>query len=171
MKKVLPGFAALLYLALAAALPARAQQNPAPMLYTYFAEWGVPRAQWADMAKLMETEQGTLDKLVDDGTPVACGISENQVHRIGGMSHGDWFEASSIAGILKSLDALSASASSSPVLAASRHQDFLFESSVYGSRSGSYHQGYLWAAHFPIKPRQLGTWMRTFTSFVRPVLD
>jgi hypothetical protein len=171
MRKALTVVAACLFPVLAPASRANAQKNPAPTLYTYVSQWGVPRAQWADMAKLMTAEQGTLDKLVDDGTIVAYGTYENKVHSLDGMTHGNWFEATSIGGILKALDAISGSAGASPVLAASRHQDFLFQSSVYGSRAGSYHQGYLWAAHFTIKPGQLGTWMRTFTSFVRPVLD
>ncbi|HEV2387252.1 MAG TPA: hypothetical protein VGS20_08355 [Candidatus Acidoferrales bacterium] len=156
---------------LALAAPALAQESPAPTLYTYVAEWGVPRAQWTDMTKFMDAERGVLDKLVDDGTLVAYGTFQNQVHTLEGITHGDWFEATSIAGILKALATLGPSSTSSPVLAASRHQDFLFQSTVYGSRGGSYHQGYLWAAHFTIKPGQLGTWMRTFTNFVRPVLD
>src|SRR5579864_5706697 len=53
-------------LALATIRPLQAQtaaKDKAPV-YTYVAEWEVPRAQWGDMVKLDEQDKPLLDKLV-----------------------------------------------------------------------------------------------------------
>ena len=55
---------------LVAAVPSLAQstaQQKAPV-YTYVAQWAVPRAQWPDMTKADELDRPVLDKLVADGT-------------------------------------------------------------------------------------------------------
>lgn len=149
---------------------AQAPQQQATV-YTYVAEWGVPRAQWGDMAKQTETSQAAMDRLVDDGTLVGYGFYESQLHSEDGMTHGNWFLAVSLGNILKTLEALSKTSSASPVLASSRHRDSLYQSSMYGFRPGTTRNGYLWLGHFAIKPDHVSDWSRTFGTFIRPVLD
>lgn len=52
-----------------------AQNAPAekPPIYTYVAEWSVPRAQWADMDKNADAEKPLMEKMVADGTIVSYG--------------------------------------------------------------------------------------------------
>ncbi len=151
--------------------PARAQAPQRATLFTYVAEWGVPRAEWAEINKLNENVQATLDKLLDEGTLVGYGFYENQLHREDGATHANWFQATSIAGILKALDALSATSSASPVLAHSRHRDFLVRSTMYNAKSGTFRGGYLWVGRFAIKPGHVEDWSRLFGTFIKPVLD
>src|SRR5579863_851226 len=51
-----------------------------PAVYTYVAQWSIPRAQWSDMAKMQQSNTALLDKLVADGTLVSYGAYEAAVH-------------------------------------------------------------------------------------------
>jgi hypothetical protein len=162
---------AAVFVVLLGIAPVRAEAPQQATLLTYVAEWGVPRAQWGDLAKQNESELPALDRLVEDGTIVGYGFYESQAHSEEGMTHGNWFQATSIGGILKTLDMLSKSSSSSPVLANSRHRDSVLQSTLYGFRPGTTRNGYLWVGHFTIKPDHTQDWIRVFGTFIRPVLD
>ena len=58
----------LLFLCLAGLAPSQAQTaaKTKPPVYTYVAQWEVPRAQWADMVKADDADRPILDKLVAD---------------------------------------------------------------------------------------------------------
>jgi hypothetical protein len=158
MKSKLSIFAGLCALALPAvcASPAVSQSNEvkekAPM-YSYIANWQVPRAHWADMAKDMETTRPILEKALADGTIIAYGDDENVVHEADGWTHDDWWNATSLAGILKVLDQLASSGgSSSPALeSATKHWDEIFVSHYYNWRSGSYKNGYVRVSSYRLK--------------------
>ena len=55
---------------LAAAVPSLAQNaaQEKAQVYTYVAQWAVPRGQWPDMTKADELDRPVLDKLVAVGT-------------------------------------------------------------------------------------------------------
>lgn len=152
---------------------ARAQGQSASQakLYMYVAEWGVPRAQWNEMAKFQMDDRAEMDKLVDDGTITGYGEGAFEVHSAGGMTHFNWFQASSIGGILRALSAVSSSAAGSPVLAAAKHADFFLQSTMYGGKSGTHTDGYVWVGHFQLQPGKAGDWIEMFGKFVRPILD
>lgn len=172
MKKALTILTGFFCLSLVAAAPARGQAKPQPTVYTYISFWGVPRAHWADMAKFQESEQPAFDKLVDQGILTGYGTCVFEVHEADGFTHCDWFQATSIGNILRALASLSASATSSPVLADTKHLDEFFQSTMYGGRPGTFHNGYLWLGHFTLKPDGgVGAWTGLFGKFIRPALD
>jgi hypothetical protein len=171
MKKSLLVSAALCLVLLLGIAPAPAQAPQQATVYTYVAEWGVPRAQWGDLAKVNESTQAIAERLVDDGTLVGYGYYVYLLHTEEGMTHGNWFQATSLGNILKARDELGKIAGASAVLAASRHRDFLNQSTLYGFRPGATHNGYLWIGHFAIKPDHVGDWSRLFGTFIRPALD
>jgi hypothetical protein len=170
MKKTTLIFAAVVIYVMGIA-PVRAEAPQQATVVTYVAEWGVPRAQWGDMTKQNESEIPTLDRLVEDGTLVGYGFYESQAHSEDGMTHGSWFQATSLGGILKTLEALSKSSSSSAVLANSKHRDSVLQSTMYGFRPGTTRNAYLWVGHFAIKPDHTEDWIRVFGTFIRPALD
>ena len=137
-------------------LPASAQ-NPEvkekPPLYTYIATWQVPRAHWGEMPKSEEATRPVLEKALADGTIVAYANDENLLHQADGYTHGDWWSAMSMAGLLKILDQLSAAGSrSTPVLeTATRHEDEIVVSRFYNWHSGPYKNGVLQAAQYTLK--------------------
>jgi hypothetical protein len=116
-----------------------------PTVYTFVMEWDVPRAMWGDYEKQMATTSGdTLKKSVDDGTLIAYGMFSTVTHQEGAANHGTWMTSSSIANLMKVLDVLRASpASTSPVVSASKHWDFLLSSKDYAAHSGTFTNGYL----------------------------
>lgn len=171
MRRALTIVAGLGCLALLGAASARAQAAPQPTLYTYVALWGVPRAQWGAMDSFMASTQQAMDKLVDNGTLTGYGTCTYEVHEPPGFTHCNWFQATSLGNILRALDSISASAAASPALASAKHIDQIVQSRMYGGRSGTYHDGYMWLGHFTLKPGAAGDWSRMFGTFIRPELD
>jgi len=123
-----------------------------PAVYTYVAEWAVPRAMWADYQKQIDAEVDTMKKAIADGTIVAFGDFAVVNHQEGAPTHGSWFSATSMANLMKMLEARrSAPASTSPVLAASKHWDYILSSTVHNGHSGTFTNGYLRVARWPGK--------------------
>ena len=72
------GWCGLATLALCS-LPSGAQTSEVkekPPMYTYVANWSIPRARWADMAKDKDANAAVLDKALADGTLVGYGNDE-----------------------------------------------------------------------------------------------
>ena len=126
--------------------PVAAQMAAAekPAVYTYVAEWAIPRAMWADYEKQEVATNDSMKKLVADGTLVSYGSFAVVNHQEGAPTHGSWFAASSMANLMKVLEGLrAANAAMSPVFAASKHWDYILSSRDYGSHSGTFTNGYL----------------------------
>jgi hypothetical protein len=123
---------------------ASAQAAEKPAVYTFVMEWDVPRAMWTEYEKQMATTGETLKKAVEDGTLLEYGMFATVAHQEGAPNHGTWISASSVANLMKVLDVLRASpASTSPVVSASKHWDFLVSSRDYAGHSGTFTNGYL----------------------------
>lgn len=154
--------------------PAWAQGGPgAQPVYTYVAEWGVPRAQWAAMEKTNAEDKAMLDALVADGTLIGYGYFENRVHSDGGYTHGSWFQANSVGGIMKALEKFYARPASvtAPVQAESKHQDYLMISTIYSFKSASNATGYLRVISAQFKPGHEEAFMAAYNRYVKPTYD
>jgi hypothetical protein len=162
-----------LCLALATVRPSQAQmpaKGKAP-IYTYVAEWDVPRAQWGDMIKVDEQERPLLDKLVADGTLVGYGAYTNLIHQEGQPTHGSWFTATSEGNLLKTLEAIYASGSpNAPVEGASKHWDQILTGDIYNGRAGA-STGYLTWSRWVVKPGQMHAFNELTKSMFVPVLE
>ncbi len=137
-------------------LPVNAQNSEVkekPPLYTYVANWQIPRAQWADMAKSADADKAILDKELADGTIIGYGNDVNLVHQPEGYTHDDWWSSMSMAGLLNVLDQqYSSGNSATPVLqAATKHADEILISRYYNKRSGSYKNATLQVAFYKLK--------------------
>lgn len=124
-----------------------------PPLYSYIANWQIPRAQWAEIDKANATDEAILGKALADGTIVGYGNDENLVHQPDGETHDDWWAATSMAGLMKVLDQFSTSGTAaSPVLAsATKHWDSILVSRYYNWHSGSWKGGYVSVASYTLK--------------------
>lgn len=150
---ILMGICGLMVLA-ACVAPAGAQEvKPKPPLYSYIANWQIPRANWADMNKGVEPVNAIMEKAMADGTIVAYGHDENEVHSADLETHDNWWSAMSIAGLLKVLDQLrSSNSSNSPALAAAtKHWDEVYVSRYYNWKSGPYKGAYTRVAEYKLK--------------------
>jgi len=156
---------------MAAGTPLRAQDHGKPPVYTYLAEWAVPRAQWADMTKVDEDERPLMDKLVADGTIIGHGAWTNLIHQEGEPTHGTWFTASSEGNLMKALEALYARPTlTAPVLAASKHWDYIMVSRTYNGRSGKFEGGYL-SGGGDVKPGHEREYQELGNAVFVPVLE
>jgi hypothetical protein len=178
--KMLSG-GAIVGLCLSAALgsvaaPAGAQMaevKAKPPLYTYVSHWAIPRAHWAEMAKDDAATVKVLDHDLADGAIVAYGNDEALVHTPDGDTHSGWWCATSMAGVLNTLDEFYKNGSAmNPVLvSATRHWDAVYVSRFYAWRSGTV-KGYVAAAAYSLRPdAPPGSVALVSTSFIVPLFD
>ena len=138
------------------AIPSAGQMSDVkekPAMYSYVANWQIPRAQWAAMEKDNETNKPILDKAMADGTLVGYGDDENLVHQADGETHDSWWAATSMAGLIKVLDQFYASGgTSSPAMnSATKHWDLIFTSKYYNWKPGSWKSGYVHVSSYKLK--------------------
>lgn len=172
MKKKTALGALTLCLALALAIPMSAQNQGKPPVYTYIAEWSVPRAQWADMDKVADEDRPVLDKLIADGTLVSYGAYSNIIHQEGEPTHGSWFSATSEGNLLKALEAIYKQPSlvAAPVQAASKHWDQILVDRIYNGKPGS-SAGYLTWSQWEIKNGEGQNYEQVIKTMFVPVLE
>ena len=124
-----------------------------PPLYTYEASWAFPRARWAEVAKDNATSQKVLASALADGTLVGYGDDENLVHSADGYTHDNWWQAHSMAGLMKVLDALAKTGPPSAVLLSStKHRDQVLISRFYNWKPGSWKGAFGHASTYKLKP-------------------
>lgn len=137
------------------AMPASAQQKmevkEKPPMYSYVADWNVPRGMWKDMEKGNAADNALLDKFLADGTIVAYGNDVNLVHKEDGVTHDDWWSTMSMGSLLKVLTAVRPNGVDNPVFAASKHHDSIFVSHYYNWHSGSFKNGYTRVSYWKLK--------------------
>ncbi|MGA2571280.1 MAG: hypothetical protein ABSF23_12235, partial [Terracidiphilus sp.] len=142
-KKLWSAFAGLCGLAaltLSGITGAHAQEvKPKPPMYSWVANWQVPRANWPDMDKPSQPVNDVLNQALADGAIVGFGKDTNLVHQPDAETHDIWWSATSLAGIVKTLDRIhAASDPTSAALNASKHWDNLYVSRYYNWKSGSF---------------------------------
>ncbi|MBV8851944.1 MAG: hypothetical protein JOY91_01025 [Sinobacteraceae bacterium] len=135
---------------------ASAQSNEVkekPPLYTYVANWAIPRAKWTEMAKDTAPTVKILDHDIANGTLVAYGNDESLLHTPDGATHSGWWCAMSMAAVLNTLDEFYKSGSSTNAVLASatRHWDDLYVSRSYGWHPGSVKGGYVHGSVYKLK--------------------
>ena len=167
------GLLSMLVLTSGGPLRAQSGDQAKPPMYTYISEWAVPRAQWADMAKVDEQDRPLMDKLISDGTLTGYGSFTNLIHQEGEPTHGTWFSATSEGSLLKALEAVYASPGSTtaPVEGASKHWDYILVGRVYNQRSGKVEGGYLSGDEWNVKPGQMRAYNDLIKSQLVPVFE
>ena len=140
----------------ALAAPASAQTSEVkekPAMYTYESWWVIPRAHWGDVAKENASSNKILAPALADGTLLGYGDDESLVHTVDGPTHDNWWQARSMAALLKVLDAFYKSGSTaSPVLVSStKHWDGVYVSRFYNWKAGSWKGAYGRASNWKLK--------------------
>ena len=143
-----------------------------PQIYTYVAEWSVPRAQWGDMDKNADAEKPLLEKMVADGVILSYGTYSYILHTEGEPTHGSWFSATSEGNLLKALETIYAQPAlvTSPAQAASKHWDHLFQSTLYNGKSGK-SGGYISITRWQVKQGQMRAYNQLMKDVITPALD
>jgi len=118
-----------------AALP---QMEPTPTVYTYVSQFQVPRANWAAYAEDTEkTVVPIVEKLTADGTILSWSTFEQVIHTPEGYTHGAAWSSTSISGLMKVLDEVRKAGPRPGQIAATKHEDYLMQTSMYRVGSGT----------------------------------
>jgi hypothetical protein len=153
----------------------RAVAQPAaatPTMYTYVAEWQIPRAQWAAFAADFEkSSRPALEKLATSGAIVGWGAYEVVVHTEKGATHGVWWIAPSAAGLEQARLELLKSGPPASLNAATSHHDLYLRSIGGNGKPASGTGGYLSVSSFLLKPGKQTEWRQIFDKFFKPALD
>jgi len=144
MKKI-AGLVLLCFAAVVSVPIGFSQANSAqPVVYTFVSQFQIPRASWAQYAE--NTEKSFLpiaEKAVADGTILSYSTFEHLVHTPEGYTHGAAWTSTSIAGLTKVLDELRKAGPTPGQVAATKHEDFLMQTSMYLAGAGSGAEAYL----------------------------
>jgi len=124
-----------------------------PPMYSYIANWAIPRVQWGEMDKSYAPNQKILDKALAAGTIVGYGNDEVLVHGADGETHDNWWSAMSMAGLINVLEQFYQTGNATtPVLnSATKHWDSVYVSRYYNWHSGSFKNGYTRVAGYKLK--------------------
>ena len=157
---------------------ARAQSNAdekeKPPIYTYVAQWSVARANWPAMEKADPGQKALFDKLMADGTIIGYGTYRVVAHQEGAPNHGNWWTATSMANLMKALEAVSSRTGASDlnkILGDSKHWDLILVSRQYGVHSGTVENGFLRVATYVAKPGQGELLEKGLKAYLVPVLE
>ena len=151
---MMTGLFGLISLALSV-FPAAAQApevKEKPPMYSYVANWQVPRAEWPDMDKAVAPVNDVLQKALDDSTLVGYGKDTNLVHQPDRETHDVWWSAMSMAGLIKALDRIHAAAdTNSAALNDAKHWDNVYVSHFYNWKPGPYKDAYTHVGIYKLK--------------------
>src|SRR5579864_4666887 len=118
-----------------AALP---QTESTPIVYTYVSQFQIPRANWAAYSE--DTEKSfvpVVEKSLADGAILNWSTFEQVVHTPDGFTHGAAWSSTSLAGLMKVLDEVRKNGPRPGQIAATRHEDYLMQSTMYRGGSGT----------------------------------
>ena len=150
-----------------AALP---QMEPTPVVYTYVSQFQVPRANWAAYSEDTEkTVVPIVEKLTADGTILSWSTFEQVIHTPEGYTHGAAWSSTSISGLMKVLDEIRKSGPRPGQIAATRHEDFLMQTSMY--RMGSGTPAYLRVVCSNAKADKPGEYTATLKKLLVPTFE
>ncbi len=140
---------------LAPSVPAAAQTQEIkskPPMYSYIANWQVPRANWDDIDKVAAPINDVSQKALADGTVIGYGSDINLVHTADGETHDFWWSSMSMAGVIKAMEqARATSGTSSAALNNAKHWDEVYVSHYYNWKSGSFKGAYTRVAEYKLK--------------------
>jgi hypothetical protein len=109
-----------------------------PVVYTFVSQFQVPRANWAQYSENTEKSFVPIaEKLVADGTILSYSTFESIVHAPDGYTHGAAWSSTSIAGLTKVLDEVRKASPQPGQIAATKHEDYLMQTSMYLVGSGT----------------------------------
>ncbi|HET6930517.1 MAG TPA: hypothetical protein VFI45_09375 [Candidatus Acidoferrum sp.] len=143
-----------------------------PVVYTYVSQFQVPRASWAQYSENAEkTFVPLAEKMVADGTILSYSTFEPVVHTPDGYTHGAAWTSNSIAGLTKVLDELRKGAPQPGQIAATKHEDFLMQTSTYVMGTGGGAAAYLRVVCQNAKPDKPDAYAGALKKYLWPTFE
>jgi hypothetical protein len=158
---------ALAVMLVPAALP---QMEPTPIVYTFVSQFQIPRANWAGYSA--DTEKTFIpiaEKLTADGTILSWATFEQVVHTPEGFTHGAAWSSTTISGLMKVLDEVRKAGPQAGQIAATKHEDYLMQTSMYHVGSGT--PAYLRVVCANAKPDKPGEYAAALKKYLVPTFD
>src|SRR5712664_3529979 len=150
-----------------AALP---QMEPTPVVYTYVSQFQIPRANWAQYSEDNEkTFVPVVEKSLADGSIFSWSTFEQVVHTPEGYTHGAAWSSTSISGLMKVLDEVRKNGPRPGQIAATKHEDYLMQSTLY--RAGSGTPAYLRVVCSNAKADKPGDYTTTLKKLLVPTFE
>jgi hypothetical protein len=149
---------------------ALSQMEPTPIVYTYVSQFQIPRANWAQYSEDTEkTFVPVAEKLMADGAIIGWSTFETIVHTPEGYTHGAAWSSNTLAGLMKVLDEVRKSGQRPGQIAATKHEDYLMQSSMY--RGGSGTEAYLRVVCQMAKADKPGDYAAALKKYLVPTFD
>ena len=122
-----------------------------PAMYSYQANWQMPRAKWAEFEKPSPANDKQLSQALSSGALVAYGADKIEVHSAEGPTHDSFWSAMSMAGVLNMLDSLTKGPPDPMMQNATKHWDGIYVSHFYNWKPGTYKGAYTHVAYYKLK--------------------
>jgi hypothetical protein len=141
-------------------------------LYSYQANWQMPRAKWAEFEKPSPASDKLLSQALNSGALVAYGVDKVEVHSPEGPTHDSFWSAMSMAGVLDMLDSLSSGPPDPVMQSATKHWDGIYVSHFYNWKSGTYKGAYTHTSYYKLKAAAPDDAVETMSkNFIVPLME
>lgn len=145
-------------------------QQAQPIIYTFVSQFQVPRANWAQYSENTEkTFVPIAEKMVADGTILSYSTFESIVHTPEGYTHGAAWSSTTISGLTKVLDEVRKAGPQPGQIAATKHEDYLMQTSMYAMGSGG--AAYLRVVCQNAKPDKPEVYSAALKKYLWPMIE
>jgi len=143
-----------------------------PAMYSYVADWQMPRAKWAEFEKPSPGSDKLLSQAMASGALVAYGADKVEVHSADGATHDTFWSATSMAAVLDMLDSLSKGPPDPLLQSATKHWDGIYVSHFYNWKPGTYKDAYTHTAYYKLKDTAPDDEVETVSkNFIVPLME
>ncbi len=122
-----------------------------PALYSYVANWQMPRAKWTEFEKPSPASDKLLSQALANGSLVAYGSDKVEVHSPEGATHDSFWSAMSMAAVVDVLDALGKGPPDVTLQSATKHWDGIYVSHFYNWKAGTYKDAYTHTSYYKLR--------------------
>jgi hypothetical protein len=141
-------------------------------MYSYVADWQMPRAKWADFEKPSPAGDKLLNQALNSGTLVGYGADKIEVHSADGPTHDSFWSAMSLGAVLDVLDSLSKGPPDPLLQSATKHWDGIYVSHFYNWKSGTYKDAYTHTSYYKLKESAPDDEVETVSkNFIVPLME
>ena len=143
-----------------------------PAMYSYVADWQMPRAKWAEYEKPSPASDKLLSQALSSGALVGYGADKVEVHSAEGPTHDSFWSAMSMAAVLDVLDSLGKGPPDPLLQTATKHWDGIYVSHFYNWKSGTYKDAYTHTAYYKLKDSAPDDEVETVSkAFIVPLME
>jgi hypothetical protein len=149
-----------------------AEVKEKPAMYSYVANWQIPRAKWTEFEKPSPASEKLLSQALSSGALVGYGSDKIEVHSAEGATHDSFWSATSMAAVLDMLDSLSKGPPDPLLQTATKHWDGIYVSHFYNWKTGTYKDAYTHTAYYKLKDSAPDDEVETVSkSFIVPLME